>query len=102
MLTTGGDRTTAGLPGYSPVGESSHFSVADVVLPLLDLFHDAVLKLCFTISTAAYSCTINLSFLSSLRPLGINLKTFLVFQRNNGIFPVGLPFIGRFRVVIEF
>ena len=80
MLTTGGDRTTAGLPGYSPVGESSHFSVADVVLPLLDLFHDAVLKLCFTISTAAYSCTINLSFLSSLRPLGINLKTFLAFN----------------------
>ena len=76
----GRDRTTAGLPGYSPVGESSHFSVADVVLPLLDLFHDAVLKLCFTISTAAYSCTINLSFLSSLRPLGINLKTFLAFN----------------------
>lgn len=42
-----------------------------------------------------------MSLLSTLRSLGINLALFSL-QRNNGLFPVGLPFIGRFRVVIEF
>ena len=93
MLTTGGDRTTAGLPGYSPVGESSHFSVADVVLPLLDVFHN--INSCIQLYD---------KFVFSVEPASIRnkLKDFFSFQRNNGIFPVGLPFIGRFRVVIEF